>query len=160
MPIELFQLPSYIQLQYLPYITPFSLVWLLLAFLKIDMKIVFAMSAIAAIAIAFTPLSSIISNIIALVGYSTTLLIAMTMIIVGLVVGRKSFAQIATPRDSLSIVHYQQELRNLEREKSDYISQLQHVGGDYKREKTIEEKINSINNKINVIKAKLGIPIT
>mgnify|MGYP001590793168 FL=1 len=52
------------------------------------------------------------------------------------------------------------KLKARENQRDHFISQLKHAKGDPVAELRIEKRINKINESINVLKAKLGLPIT
>lgn len=174
---------------YLNYIAVFSLVFFLLSLIRLNLKLrilagVFA--AIALVAVNFlpavisskvSPFTAILSNTTKSLGSQGTLMASVALIVAGFVAsklldillglmfgrggaaGRFMFKKVIKKAGEPT-PGMERKLRHLEQQRDHLISQLKSAKGDPAREMKVEKQINKVNEKINILKAKLGLPIT
>lgn len=167
-------LPS-LPAEYLNYIAVFSLVFFLLSLIRLNLKLrilagVFA--AIALVAVNFlpavisskaSPFISMIASITKSLGMQNTLIASGVLIAFGLVLGRltgKLLFKKVVKKAGEPTTGMENKLKGIERKRDHLISQLKGAKGDPVKELKIEKQINKVNEKINILKAKLGLPIT
>ncbi len=182
------QVSNLVPSQYLVPILAFSAVFFLLSLirLKITWRLIagvivaaglVTVNFVPAVASKITPYLSVIDNLTKSLGQSGTLFASVVLIALGFVYGkvidiflRLVLRRGGTPGKSLfkGIIKKAGEptsgmevkLRRLEQERDHLISKLKSSKGNPVAEMNVEKKINKVNEKINVMKAKLGMPLT
>lgn len=181
-------LPS-LPADYLNYIAVFSLLFFLLSLIRLNLKLrilagIFVAIALASVAFLpasisskVSPFTGIITNITKSLGSQGTLIASGALIVAGFIAsklldillglmfgrggatGRFMFKKVIK-KSGEPTPGMERKLRHLEQQRDHLISQLKGAKGDPAREMKVEKQINKVNEKINILKAKLGMPIT
>jgi len=173
------QLPSSIPNEYLPPILVFSAVFFLLSIIKFNLKLRIIVGVVVAVLLVgvnllpanissqiskfISPILSLAENMAKSLGMQGTLIASGALVFLGIILGklsgkilfRKIMKKAGEPTKGM-----ENKLKSLENQRDHSITELKHAKGDPVAELKIEKKINKINEKINVLKAKLGLPIT
>ncbi len=172
------QLPA-VPNDYLPSILVFSAVFFLLSIIKFNLKLRIVIGAVVAVLLIgvnllpanissqiskfISPILSLAENMAKSLGVQGTLIASGALVFLGLLFGKLSgkllFKKIVK-RAGEPTKGMENKLKSLENQRDHFISQLKHAKGDPVAELRIEKRINKINESINVLKAKLGLPIT
>ena len=168
-------LPAAIPPEYLTSIVFFSFAFFILSLIKFNLKmriIIALFLAVGLVGISFlptvisskiSPYVSMISNITKSLGMQGTLIASGALVLFGLVVGRvtgKFLFKKVIKKAGEPTTGMEKKLKSLEQQRDHFISQLKGAKGDPAREMKVEKQINKVNEKINILKAKLGLPIT
>ena len=167
------QLPTTIPNEYLPSLLVFSLIFFALSMIKFNIKLRIIAGMLGAGALAASNFVPAISKYLvfmpALVsitdslGQYGTLVASAGLVVLGFVFGKLSHKLLlrkAIKKSGEPTPKLEHALEKLEEHRDHLIKELQHAKGDPVHEMKIEKKINAVNEKINVLKAKLGLPIT
>ena len=165
--------------EYLSSIIAFSIIFFLLSLIRMSIKIRVIVGILVAVALVsvnllppsisstvskvISPLSSLFASITKSLGPMGTLIASGALLLLGLVLGKisgKLLFKKVVKKAGEPTPGMEKALKRLEQQRDHLISQLKHARGDPAAELKVENRINKINERINILKAKLGLPIT
>ena len=165
--------------EYLQPILAFSAIFFLLSLIKFNVKMriiigiilagaliavdLLPASASSQISKFISPITSMLANFTKSLGSTGTLMASGALVFLGIILGklsgkmlfRKIMKKAGEPTKGM-----ENKLKSLENKRDHMITELKHAKGDPVAELKAEKRINKINEKINILKAKLGLPIT
>ncbi|MBI4010003.1 MAG: hypothetical protein HY361_02305 [Candidatus Aenigmarchaeota archaeon] len=110
-----------------------------------------------------SPFTTTLTSFTKSLGLQGTLIASGVLIFVGVILGKisgKSLFKKTVKKAGEPTSKNEKVLEQLEKKRDHMIAQLKNAKGDPVSELQIEKAINQINEKINILKAKLGLPIT